>query len=1298
MALIGIREPNGWTPLFAAQLKPNGEYFAPFSRLPTGYLPSNRAYVASFNSHDKWPITWCDLSFLLAFTGNFTLLQTLLGMSIFLLLSTQQGSYTMGIGKKITPQTYGYCLGDKFKEQNYWVGAFSGYANVLGTGILNYTFALDVAQKHDLRRIYAHHGVVQNFEVIDEFDPNDPESVIKNFVLTFDIETDVLKNLTEDEISNLPTPAVRITRRSNGEQVTVRVQRFYSNKFQFLIDDPEILIESGDFFEFNGVYCLEDPFLLAGDWLGLENDTENGSLVNELGVSPFNVHMSSQCKFFLETEISGVYVPKDGDENVINAAPNANFDDVDGVIKWNFVYLDKRNYIYGDDDRRWGFSREIFPREETSLGEEYPDNIEGFEIIERDKGSAGDITAFTEAGANFFRIELAIGSQSALSNFHAPILKREWVIQGGKWFQVLGQPEGSVIDVSYLDVTGQSEFDTSGEIKIFNQYAWMILEHYGSNLLRGIFGGQGQIQGDTIIVENKGQTGGTYEDADRIRNRITPDYLTGDSDTEPVNSFYNRYRLDTCPDGGTVKLWKKFQNWRLSSDRIEGPLIKEISFSDYPPQGNSAHYFDEYDIDFKFEDSVDLESVFEGSLNSLYVAFGAKYPRFRGSNRGVLWSQDFNLIPGTGWTNPTGDSVCDRIDTIGSYLTVVEAFLDIDTVIGICDGQHMGLQNSLFGVISRNYVPFTISFPNASLGVSTIYNPITQEGTIAYVDSSTQTVVLRNGSLGFKEYPEKIELLIGPSHRIEEFSSFPIDLSESDEQERVKMLYVQVPNTQDDLAYIIFTFNNKSDVWGFPNSGLGSVDLQAIRREADGNGNVPTYLYENDGRSVSPVYIYTKNRVSPTEFKRVSLSASKVQRIDSIEIFEGIDQANHPVNGKIEYATNIQALSAFHVKNFDIHRGIDGECIFVYSRNLFGKLKDEEGGNFYNDPGSEPEEDSSAWLNSECVFAIGSSDEGIEWGAPVAKDWLPSWANIESVDNSKWQHPLMILTGAQYLTSIYDKRSNVLCIFSRHNDDSGLPYLGCLRISYNTILYSENLVLQEYLGNEEYVPIEGAYDPRILWRHPVLDMDEDKNKWTYDNAIFGDPEGVDDIFGEDSPKIKDSFVRIEGVEGTDATLITEDANWQFPSASIGTGGYYRFLYSDAFGLRMIFSTGGNYKWKKSAVILSREASSGIYFEEDSVLISLTPSGIEVKFVGYDDLQYCYLAVEGGEDEDILEDTQSKFDDADTVFASSAEIDPQKITGYKDSLGVYYVFFYTKDNVISGVKSSNLYNWNIIENF
>jgi len=555
----------------------------------------------------------------------------------------------------------------------------------------------------------------------------------------------------------------------------------------------------------------------------------------------------------------------------------------------------------------------------------------------------------------------------------------------------------------------------------------------------------------------------------------------------------------------------------------------------------------------------------------------------------------------------------------------------------------------MYFVSSNNGLPLLVRTSDGPKAVSCVYDPIFQSDWVLYADAYTDKLTVRYGQLDFRESPQKIEISFGESKQVED-ATFPVTLNE--DYERTRLITMDMPETEGGAA-TTFGVSSDDNFHGFLISGNGIMDFQALRRNGYDAGQIPVERYKFREYFCSPVYLYHNNDVSFTKNKTLFIGQSTSEgSIHSIGI--------SPTNVKIHYIDDWQTISN---SVFDIHQVGDGEMVIIYSVKTTPFTID---GNRYNDYIEDPD---SEWSPSNSVYMLSTVDDGASWSAPTSK-------NLE--DSGSYHKPLMILNAVKYIHSVYNSLSGTFHIFCLHYDEDVRPYLGVFNVSLFKLLNNT----KECTGI-----IEEGYS--FLWRPPLLDVE-----WTSSSNQISTSEPVGNAATE---LYKDSFTRIIGRTETESNIDEEnDLSLSNLTGSVTGNGVVRLLYDDGSGnIKVLFSTSFGFQWSRSEIIVARNSTSALCI--DSNLFYISPIGIVVKLLDPIYWQKVYSAIEGSSAE-IIEEVQREFDSAESIDIGTGQIDSQRLSGYRTSRDVYYIFYYDNNGALSAVRGDGRNDWSAAANF
>jgi len=971
-----VKNVAGWEPWYYLKTL-MGETIIPYASFPTSYLPARGFKAESFATNCAIGTPWGNyvdpFSVFLEAGGAGSIAETITGIQAAQQAISVPNSMNFSIASTSSndPPVIGFCIGDKYKEHTYF------YLDVTNVGLneLAWNSFIDVFQRSRMRRLYLNYGSVTRYE---------KDATGKN-ILTIDMVGSVPKGVASIIVGS----TIRFTRKSDGKQISVKVEAVRDN-WDLVISDPGTDIPStGDFYIFDRIFCLQDPLRLCGTWLGTEQDKQSNH-----PDSGKNLHVTNQNYFYDDVVFTGTYVYFNKITNTIQYASAGSPMIDSGDYEWRWVKSNnysKSNIFKSNPDRY----------KET---EEIKDGATGattYGVAKRSTATDIDVTAWvTLPEASYIRLEINVSGSSTSHNWHAPILKNSWLKQGNNYFQILSQVDGCTIDVSLIDSTGKNKLDYKTGGSIFNQYGWFISEHFMDETANGIFGGNnwtgtydGIINGvasSTIVINTDGENLDTINSLSRTYNPI---YLNG------VNSFYNRFRLD-APMGGTIKAFNKNDGWMLVCDTGQSFLINTISYSAFPTAANQA-----YKVTIKINGDISVVEL----GRELWVTFDNPYKLMTNELNGVYQPSSISLVQ---------SNLC--IDFFWS-----SSFAEIDipqnTIVGICGGKWWGLSDVVAN--SSNGLDLFVSTPTVSTGIASAYHNLYQQDLVAYRDYYSRKLTVRRGDLDYREYPQKVEISIGISNAYGTATTFPVQLDQG--EERLKSIKMKMPDGNGSAC--TFQIGSASDYFGFLINGGGEVDLQALRRLGHPPGTVPPSDFKFKGDYVSPVYLYNSAEgISPSRFKKAYMGMSVKDGPIYVKSNSG---GSDPTDINLQYVNENQTLE--NMGFYDLFILPDGEQIIVCGNQVGSFTLD---GETYN---SGP----NSWITNNGVFIIGDAGtNGYDWGCPIVK-------NLKYNGDSKYQYSLMVLNNVDYLTSSYFEVGSNLYIFAKCYHNQSTTFLGLLSLN-----------------------------------------------------------------------------------------------------------------------------------------------------------------------------------------------------------------------------------------------------------
>lgn len=1218
------KQPTGWKPWHYIRTRIES-YIVPYGDFPKSYLPSNKFWAQSVSLNCSFPFSPISgqqtnpfSPFLSSGGLSETLMGDLGGAAAAAISSNIPSSNrdTWGIGYNHEAPTLGYCIGKQYKENAYFTAILASQVdgNFLGD------LSTDVFQRSILKRIYVHHGEVTGF-TIDQTNAGDKES--HNGILSIDVSGIVPKSVLDESIQ---LGTITIYKRGTvAPPISLSIMSLLSNWTMKVSVPKNTTVSPGDFYVFPTPLCIEDPLMISGFWKGNESDNKDQNIPK----SKYDLHVTSYNVPYGDITFTGAYIwqDKQGKTQLVSSDSPLN-DESDG--EWTWDYFKETSEIYGKEPKRW--------KEVTTVSKE---NVQGEEVAinQVKEFKIGSFSSWSSLpNVSFYRLEANIGGTAWRQNWHSPVLKQEWLVQNSRYFKILNQLNGNVIDVSIKDVTGNSEFNARAPASLLNQYAWMINEHYMTDSHYGIFSGTvssakyDTSTGKTTMSIKEDET--PYKTKNKgtksSNDSFNPQYLNGN------NSFYNRFTIDaknSIIKSSMRAIYHKGSTWKFVS-------------------GNG--FFSTKDI--KVKDGI-IELIVNGDASSYtsgYIAFDTPYTVANGK-------LGANVVLNGSLTNHS-PFVCMDAQWVSA---IVNINIASDSMVGICGGYLWGVGTDENFIASDDGLNLFVTCPFALSCLAAMYDDMLFEDWVAYSDYYTKKLTFRIGSLNFKDSPIKQELILTGDMETGNGSGSTLILDSK--KERLKGILISLPSASKSGEILTFGIKNRNDIYGFLVSGKGIVDLQALREQGHAPGTIPPSDYQFQGSFSSPVYTYKKGFDLFTEKAEVAI---------------GMDIKDSPIyvlgggsgEAVLQYIKNKQILLG--ERYFGIHCFEDNEKVIVYNGDV---SEFSINGKQYNSSSMK-----NLWTNQSGVFISGSGNNGGAWGCPIFKtmNYTDNSLNNLLPATTDSKYPLMVLPDSAYMGSVVDPNSQRIIVFARCSNSKLTSFIGCLSIS------CINLIYKLY----KCVPKSDS-DLSFLFR-PLSIPQKTINDPALSYAI---PSEIKDLPFETSASDMDIFSRVIGSTATKSN-ITEESDINIISPFIMEDGSLVLLYDSNDGIKMAFSTNGGKTWNGSSIIIARNAHSPLYVR-DNVIAYITASGIEIKtFIDMNILSIIWANNQAGNTQAFNEGIQQAFDNASKYIIGSGQIDAQKLAGYKTNEGITKIFFYDPNGMLSCSESSDMITWNISANF
>ena len=1172
-----------------------------------------------------------------------------------------------GLGRKNNAPQMGFAISDKFK-QHVWT--HFTIENILNSLVLLAAPDIEMLQNSRYKQLYVNHG-----EIVSVLDWEGSK------ILDIGIEKDIPP-------SNIDINGVNIRIVKNDGSSYILPILSLRDDWTIVVGNPpeSSSISSGDFYSLNTTWLIEDPLLLSGLWNGRENDI--GSSMN----SGMNLFVTTHNKPYQEGKILGVYLLAERRDDTTTTPIRPIYPFVPGS---SMLDTSTTEWIWFGFGNSVNFS-DIYSNEIRYKKEETDDGVEDSAM---ENGTFTQYSSFwSNPEAIALRVEISSGGYWFRHNWYSDNLKGAYLKSNGKLYKILDHPTAQIIDVSIISVDGESKFDpyTNQNYSILNQKAWLISEHfsgYTNGLSQGIF--KGDVRSVTYIpIFNQTQIFMDVLKDNFPTQSISPvgpktisiTKLVRENQSGPVievqdevpNSYLNRFKYKLNSVSGLEEKYGKFDKWLLWTEN--GTKSNSIVIVVESAPSSTELYEYAFEI---FLDGDATDSVLVGE--QAYISFDDAFETYRG-----IFSKEhgFNLSLEVqpGLTDKEG-SIPPFI--ISNLLCINGEYRSNPYNLEIVPGDRVGMTGGyLFGIEANGSASsqidqlMLISTPRSGRGVSALFHDLRQEDWVCYQDVVSGNLTIRKGSLSFKEFPVKSEIIIGKMQSENMSSGFTDTITLNSSYQRLRRLILGVPEfTEGTRTELLFGIGSVDNIHGVPISGDGIVDLQSFRRDGISPNSLPSSNFKDDsGNNVSPVVLYKK---------------SLFQNLDKLPLDIAIDTTEYNIvkviNGlaspvRADYANNNQVIENPSI--VDLIRTEDGEMLILYGRSV-SEFNLFSGSSVYSVNNSS--QSGNEWTNRNAVFAIGSFDDGYFWGAPfVLKTGQESLQSFE--------YPVMLMNGVDYLASIYDELNQTLVVFVRAFDSTQKAYVGVYRISAKTVNHSLNLCQDPSYNSSSSSQSRLSFS----WRPPLLTNEFIYNEnefWTMNESVIDSQYIFDPINPSSAGLIADEYYRILGSSSSGSQI---ESGGEVGIINVGKldDGTYVLFYDSESGIQAIFSSSKGGVWVESGLIYARNGRAG--FMLGRYFFYISDSGIEIKFTNKTDYSHDRTIAAKkteGIDMGVLEvDMQSDLDAMDHFLIGSGPIEFQRLSGYITSDGVMKIFFYDINNKLKCMESKNVFDWKVADNF
>lgn len=1207
----------------------------PDTSFPPLYTPASAFWLKSDMTHCLIP--WINvMDFISQFYlgGGFsgTIMGSLGGLDVVRqLFNISFATATFGLNGNGPGPRFGFCIGDRFKQEAYikfMIQNTPGQVLLLGKSV-------EMTENGRFKRLYISYGEVVNCVISDTGN-----------ILTLDIN----KTLSppSDLISSIIGTKITI-QKSDGTSFVISVLGLKDN-WDLIVStalDIKNIPTNGDYYKLDTMWCIEDPYLLTGFWQGTENDTTPLT-----ASSGYDLFLTDQNKPYQEGKILGVYIWKIKPSTTPSTTSPSVYQPTIGSsmsnstdYQWTF-YGNGNSADYSDtypNDTRY---------QEVRL--DVPDPVTGatvqYEIMPTST-SSDLVLLLANPSTTYLRIEINTGGYYDRNNWHSPCLYGSCLEIAGKLYKILAHVGANIIDVALKSIDGSSTLDINNNqnYSIFNQSAWMVSEYYFQ---------------DISSTANTGLLEGNISSIDAKTKTIIIKTLPIPSDAllkKDGVSIIDRCTTEVSLPSSMKKLYKKQQSWMLVSSTNEY-MIDNVIFGDIG-------------TDNTYTMTVVLKNIPADLIvnQRVYISTDVPYETvYPFSKRG---GASLELTVGGGINKGGSYITSDVLCLDGEYKPAPYAIdIEPDIRIGICDGLYCGISAN-GSAQDRMGVLIFATVPRIANGVASLFHALREEDWVVYQDVNTKKITIRKGSLNFKEYPCKDEVVIGKPKFIlpASVSGGGSEVILDSTKERLRRIMFNVQNL-DDIPAITFGIGSTTNAYGFLVSGKGLVDLQMLRYQGIDPGVISSYEYVDvDGQPVSPVYTYKLSSVQNLKTTYVDIGADTTQ---NVFINDGT------VSSVVaQYIYDNQVLTNQGL--FDVIKLSDGEVIILYGQSVkpFNLYNDDRSSfNLNNDSTND-----TKWFNSNAVFMIGSFNDTYFWGTPYK-------IKNGSDDDNKFQYPIMMLNSVEYVGCIYNSRVNTICIFVRAFRGN-TSYLGCFKVALSTLTH----LLYE-CEDKNYTPATASSSSLgFLFRPPLISDSVIANPNT--SWIHGSTDIIKDFYSFDSSTenvIGDNYINVISSIGQ----VKYGDEFGIISTNILPDGTYVVFYDTNSGVRAVYSPDQGNTWVTSYLIYSRQGRCGLMVGDRFFYI--TSSGIEVKFVYmadfYDDKEISMKRAEGIDVTTIEINKQTYIDTLTTLPIGSGVIEYQRLSGYISPEGITKIFFYDTNGRLKCMESSDSRTWIVADNF
>lgn len=956
----------------------------------------------------------------------------------------------------------------------------------------------------------------------------------------------------------------------------------------------------------------------------------------------------------------------------------------------------------------------------------------------------------------YIRMELNRGGGAYYQNWHAPNLSKCWfqsnVASGAlRYFRIIGQPDGNVIDIELKDETGTTDLDTSAFAhgQILNQYAWILNEHYEGPEYSGAF--QGNItssslnNGNTVVNITTKITpttgfGGTKVCGTLARtymnmfeghigtwpSKYEPTYLWSPTSTNPVyedqvgginkyNCFYNRFRLNPTSDLETpnkmIALYDKTYNWKLVVSNTSSTYnISNITYSDFP-----VNYNQEY------QETITL--LGENSLNagdSAYITFDDpfKLTRVAVNNALAETTTSSNLLP------PNGGTLFAKMELLGGGTTIapiapIAPIMNIGEAIGALGSASLAIAQTAtvrqepwtvcINVDWRSYILLERIPKNTFVGVCggrylgfgsrRSKFTFSEEGEDLLFTTSLATMGL--SSLYNKYVQEDWVVYKDPYSAITTIRRGTLDYREQPKRSEISI----GANAKSELITASPYSITQSDK---------TLRLRKITFEppfADAGGSLNGQCIMVSVKNTNNIYgnIQTgKGEVDLQMLRKQGLSNGSV----SATSYNFNDYLSSPV-----YAYKRNVGDSFVNEN-SIDVGVSTEQSPIYLMNVSNARGSVIGTPYATNVRAEYVTHKQM-LENNTLFDVHKLEDGEEivvYGYPVLKYTVDGTTK----DGSKWSIPNAVFVigngaesaewGCPLVKTLYYTKTlfapGTIGIPTASDFEYPLMIAPCSDYLGSVYHYGFRRLFVFARGHTNSgLSFVGCYSisfDNLLYEaykattSPYLDFIY--RPLSLPPSLFANPSespipatSQSNVIMATTNTNNDRFFKAIDVErGTNSVFpfITQD-------------GTLAILYDTDEGIHLAYSR-NLAVFMESPVLIVNDVHSPLLIDSNILVFINSENGIGIK-IAIDNNLYSAMKVgdmdtTAGTYLTTLESIKREIDSVPIIYIGSGKIPDQKLTGYKTTLGIYKIFFYDDSGAISCMISNNLRSWQFHPNF